>query len=346
MDHLEQKALPPDSGSNAGGTRRSVTYCVVPAELAAKLHDPLRRHFRDDSAIEVIVEQRGRERRRNADRRVSEGKTPPAADRRKIRSATGRRMGERRAPVAAAAQAPELPRRFRRHADELTFLTRVEPTGEQSEDVDTARLVARFQAGDRDAFSILYARYYDRVYGYLRVALTNQHDAEDAAQQVFMSVLEKLGDYEMRGRPFRHWLFTSVRNAAISQLRKSGRVDLEDPQETGTRLEKASVSEVPPFVFGWIADRDLLVLVERLPLAQRQVLLLRFMLDLPAAEVGEILGRTPVEVRKLQHRAMVFLRERLAALGRTPRGERIRSPWRRRKAQVGVLRERRYALLR
>ena len=106
-------------------------------------------------------------------------------------------------------------------------------------------------------------------------------------------------------------------------------------------------AEIPPFVFGWIADRDLLILVERLPLVQRQVLLLRFMLDLPAAEVGEILGRSPVEVRKLQHRAMIFLRERLAALGRTPRsGDRIRSPWRRRKAQVGVLRERRFALVR
>jgi hypothetical protein len=78
--------------------------------------------------------------------------------------------------------------------------------------------------------------------------------------------------------------------------------------------------------------------------AQRQVLVLRYMLDLPYSEIAAILDRTPAEVRKLQHRAISFLRARLTAVRRAPRrGE--RSAWRRLPTQVRILRRRRYALL-
>jgi DNA-directed RNA polymerase specialized sigma24 family protein len=84
--------------------------------------------------------------------------------------------------------------------------------------------------------------------------------------------------------------------------------------------------------------------IERLPLAQRQVLLLRFMLDLSNDEIARVLDRSNDDVRLLQSRALRFLRDRLAAVGRTStRPGRV--PALRRFRQVPVLRSRRYALL-
>jgi hypothetical protein len=95
----------------------------------------------------------------------------------------------------------------------------------------------------------------------------------------------------------------------------------------------------------WISDKDLLLFVERLPLSQRQVLLLRYVLDLTHAQSAAVLGRTPNEVRKLQQRALASLRVRLTAVGsHTARGE--RASCQRSFKQVFVLRERRFALLR
>jgi RNA polymerase sigma-70 factor (ECF subfamily) len=212
---------------------------------------------------------------------------------------------------------------------------------EPAEDEDTARLITRFQAGDDSVFAALYSRYFDRIYGYLRIALRDRHEAEDMAQQVFMKAFESLRSYEMR-RPFRAWLFTVARNTAISSLRKQSRSETMDPAKLAERSKGAN-EEAERWALSWISDHDLAFLVERLPVRQRQVLALRYLLDLRAREVAAIMDCSENEVRMLQHRAQKFLRERLAALGREPKsGERVQ--WQGRKRQAIVLRERRYIL--
>jgi RNA polymerase sigma-70 factor (ECF subfamily) len=321
-----------------------MVYCLVPRELAPRLHELLRRHFAGAAGVEVLVERRNGERRGSGDRR--DGSPPDTApdERRRVRSLAGRRVGERRA-VLVAVGAPELPRRARALADRIAFIERIEPSTRHAEDVDTAHLVMRIQGGERDAFAILYMRYFDRVYSYLRLVLRDADEAEDAAQQVFLQALEALPRYEYRGQPFRAWLFLIARNHALKQLARLGRVDVTDPGELSRQLE-ASEPDDGEIALDWLTDRELLLFVERLPLSQRQVLALRFMLDLTHAETAELLGRTPNEVRKLQQRAMTFLRDRLAAVGREPARRVPRSGCRRAPKQVFVLRERRFALLR
>src|SRR5687768_11673112 len=76
-----------------------------------------------------------------------------------------------------------------------------------AEDVQVAELVKVIQAGGNgEAFSELYRTYFDRVYGYMRLILRDEHEAEDAAQQVFINVLKGIDSYEPL-KPFRAWLF-------------------------------------------------------------------------------------------------------------------------------------------
>lgn len=327
---------------NGSGTT-PVVYCLVPAELADKIHEPLRRYFRDQPQVDVVVELRGRERRAGVERRTVDNGPPPGADdRRRIHAEMGRRVGERRAPQVGT-ETLELPRALRRHASRLTFVERLEPAGERREDDDSARLVARFQAGDQDAFAQLYTRYFDRVYGYLRIVFREVQEAEDVTQQVFMHVFMKLGDYERRRQPFRAWLFVVVRNHAINRLRKMGRLDVEDPATLDRRREHTDSGSPDPAALGWITDRDLLLFVERLPLPQRQALTMRYLLGMTISEIAAVMGRKPNDVSKLQHRALAFLRERLAAISTAPRRERP-ARCRHRPKQAVVLRERRFAL--
>jgi len=331
----------PRGHGNGHPTAKTIVYCVVPYDLAHKLHDPLRRHFRDDPGIEVIVEQRGRERRAAADRRKSKD-GPSATERRRIHNADGRRVGEQRAP-AMPVEAPELPRKARGHAERLLFYERAAPSSERTEDLDTARLITRFQAGDPDVFGVLYSRYFDRIYGYLRAALNDPHGAEDLTQDVFMKVLEALPDYERRAQPFRAWLFVIVRNHALNQLQSLRRVDVESPADISDR---AGAEEEPADLaaLAWVSDPDLMQFIERLPPAQQQVLMLRYMLDLPHRSIAAILHRENADVRVLHHRALRFLEQRLAALGRDP-GSHQQVRWQRRPRHANVLRSRRFALL-
>jgi RNA polymerase sigma-70 factor (ECF subfamily) len=219
-----------------------------------------------------------------------------------------------------------------RHGDEL-----------RAEDADTARLVVRIQAGEEELFARLYERYFDRVYGFLRVMLRDAHEAEDATQQAFMQVLEALPGFKPRGQGFRAWLFTVARNKGIDHQRKQKKLGVMEPAALDRQRDNGPPQELP--VLNWISDDDLLLFVERLPLPQRQALLLRYMLDLTNEEIGQAMGRTPEDVRKLHHRALRFLESRLGAIGREPpNGRRIRM--RRWSKQATVLRRRRFALMR
>lgn len=162
---------------------------------------------------------------------------------------------------------------------------------------------------------------------------------------MFTNAFEALPRYERRKQPFRAWLFVIARNYALNQLDRQGRVEVLEPEEIERRQEEAGEVEPAPGlpILDWITDPELLMFVERLPLVQRQVLALSFMLGLRSAEIGEILGRTPGDVRKLQSRAIVFLRERMAAIGREPDNRRDRTMLRPVK-RADVLRARRFSL--
>jgi RNA polymerase sigma-70 factor (ECF subfamily) len=326
---------------------RTVVYCVIPRDLAPRLHEPLRRHFAGGPrAVEVIVERRGSDRRDSPERRALA--TPADTDRRRVRNAQGRRIAERRAPAVAVEPPLELPRKARPHAGQIHFLERLEPSSTRLEDIDTARIVTRIQAGDDDAFALLYMRYFNRVYSYLRVLFRHDdHEAEDITQQVFMRVLEALPAYERRSQPFRAWLFTIVKNLAMTHLDRRSRSQPVEPAVMARKTEE-QLEPLPAAAVEWLTDRELVLFVERLPLPQRQVLVLRYMLDLPTKEIARILGRTAVDVRTLEHRALRFLESRLRAVGRTPapgRSGRALDAGRRTR-WMPVLRQRRAALLR
>lgn len=288
---------------------RPVIYCIVPGELARKLHKPLREFFRTDPRVEVVVERRKAERRRWGDRRRLSVVQPSNRERRHVRAERGRRVEDRRATAASAAP-PELPAAALPYRNWITFLERLEPSTLEREDADTARLIARLQAGDDSVFDLLYERYFNRVYSYLAVTLGDTDDIEDISQEVFTRILEAIPRYERRAAPFRAWLFRIVRNTAITRLRERHRLTLESPEDIGRRQD--DIDDVLQDVSErWIEDRSVVAVVAELPVVQRQVIVLRYMVGMSPSEIAVVLERSPAAVRQLQHRAMLFLRSRL-----------------------------------
>lgn len=308
------------AGGDETAAARKVLYCVVPRDLAPKLHEPLREHFRDEPGVEVVVEQRAADRRDGRARRSASSNLLDRPDRRRIRSASGRRIGDRRALAVSPTGLPPLPRKALRYARRLAFVERLAPTPQALRDADSKRLVVRFQAGDESVFGDLYLRYFDAVYTYAKMGLGEHHEAEDVTQQVFMRALAALDRYELRPNiAFRGWLFSIARNVVIDALKQRQTTSYEAPEQLEALRENGPVGLLEPAAetLGWLSDREVAMFVERLPLAQRQVLILRFMLDLNAEEIAAILGRSPNSVRKLQSRALQLLQSRLASVGRT-----------------------------
>jgi RNA polymerase sigma-70 factor (ECF subfamily) len=262
-------------------------------------------------------------------------------NRRQMVSMNGRRVHDRRA-LTVPVPPPSLPQTLERVAEQIVFLERLELSTSLVEDADTNALVFRFQSGDRDAFEQIYMRYFDRIYRYVRTVIKNVHDAEDVTQQVFAAAFQKLPYYEIRrDRPFRAWLFGFARNEVRYHWRQRDRAAPGDSIEIEDSGEAVTDSTLE--VLGWLSDRELVFLVERLPPAQCEVLTMRFLLDMTTNEIARGLDRTPESVRQLQSRALRFLATRMSALGRAPSHAR-RSPIRVILRQAPVLRSRRFAL--
>jgi RNA polymerase sigma-70 factor, ECF subfamily len=285
-----------------------LVYCVVPPELAAELHDLLLEHFRREPSVSVVVDLRRGSRRVRGDRRHVAEPRPAEGERRRIRGRDGRRVGDRRAPTDAA-RAPTLPPEAAPYADRLVFVERVEPTDQEALDMETKRLVTRFQSGDEAVFEEIYLRHFGSVYGYAHAAVRSGQDAEDAAQEVFMRALQALPQYEVREISFRAWLFRIARNVVMDSLRRGNRILVEAPEELAERQEAhASAGGAEPDL-SWLSEREVAAQVEMLPRAQREVIVLRYLLELPYDEIAGLIDETPRATRHLHSRAIRLLNQ-------------------------------------
>ena len=180
------------------------------------------------------------------------------------------------------------------------------PARESTEHV--RELVARGQQGDRDALEELYLIHFDRIYSYLHVSVGNRHDAEDLTTQTFLKMLEKIGSFKWQSAPFSAWLFRIAHNLAMDHFRARRRWQLEEevPEPSGEEEPSAELAAMKT-----IGRESMLKLIERLSPEQQQVLTLKFVFNLPNAEVAAILDKTEGAIKSLQHRALVSLQKQI-----------------------------------
>jgi RNA polymerase sigma-70 factor (ECF subfamily) len=169
-------------------------------------------------------------------------------------------------------------------------------------------LVERGQQGDRDALEELYLIHFDRIYSYLHVSVGNRHDAEDLTTQTFLKMLEKIGSFRWQSAPFSAWLFRIAHNLAMDHFRSRRRWQPEEevPEPPGEEEPSAELAAMQT-----IGRESMLKLIERLSPEQQQVLTLKFVFNLPNAEVAAILDKTEGAIKSLQHRALASLQKQI-----------------------------------
>jgi RNA polymerase sigma-70 factor (ECF subfamily) len=111
-----------------------------------------------------------------------------------------------------------------------------------------AALALRAAAGDRDAFGALVQRHQAAVRRLTRAVTGDAHDADDAAQDAFLSALDRIETYDP-SRPFGPWLMRIATNAAIDlvrrrAVRKADALDERAPSRGASPASDAEAAEV------------------------------------------------------------------------------------------------------
>jgi RNA polymerase sigma-70 factor (ECF subfamily) len=186
-------------------------------------------------------------------------------------------------------------------------------------------LVRLASSGDQRAIGSLYDIYVVPLYRFCLSKLSNETDAEDLTEEIFLKAITSIDKFTWRDttrkrddeapefNPFRAWLFRIARNQIISTYRKKdtrSRVDVHYEDEPIWIADQAPGPEE-------ITERKFLLeqaaaAIEQLPESQRDVVQLRFMGNMKVSEIAAALGKEPGNVRVLQHKALKNLRTILA----------------------------------
>ena len=142
--------------------------------------------------------------------------------------------------------------------------------------------------------------------------MRHRETAEDLAQQVFLRAWQAIPRYEQRGAPFKAWLYRMARNQVIDHFRT------QRPTSDLEGIEVAEPAEAEDRVLAAELHGRLRRALDRLTPDHREVLVLRFLMEKSAAEIGQIMNRKEVTVRGLQMRALRALRKEIAAIGGLP----------------------------
>jgi RNA polymerase sigma-70 factor (ECF subfamily) len=151
----------------------------------------------------------------------------------------------------------------------------------RASDLDLVRLA---QDGDRAAFRVLLERHYGMLYRVAYRFLGNRAEAEDAAQEMAMTLAEKIGSFAGRSR-FSTWLY----QIALNQCRDHAR-----RQKSQGRVQAAFIEVEASRSADW-ADSDLRLkwlyqTIDRLKPDLKETALLVLAEDMSHAEAGDVLG--------------------------------------------------------
>ncbi len=184
----------------------------------------------------------------------------------------------------------------------------IHPMAAQPED-DSAVITA-ILSGDVARFEVLMRRHNQRVFRTARAILRDDAEAEDAAQQAWLSAYQHLAQWDGRAR-FSTWLTRIVVHTAIRRRHSaSAGMRLRLVTNDGKEAETMSLRPSPEDEAARVQARALLErAIDALPESSRVVVVLRDLEELSSAETADALGLTEEAVRVRLHRARRVLRE-------------------------------------
>jgi RNA polymerase sigma-70 factor (ECF subfamily) len=179
------------------------------------------------------------------------------------------------------------------------------------EDPDLA-LLGRWQAGDRQAGTQLFRRYFPTVRRFFRNKVGPQ-DVEDLVQRTFAGLVEAVGQFR-RDASFRVFLFAVARHQLYKFLRDHGRREARHAADLGVSSIHA-LGHSPSSILAAGETHGLVQqALQRIAVEHQVVIELFYWEEITGPEIAEILGVAAATVRTRLHRARHALQEELAKL--------------------------------
>jgi len=168
-------------------------------------------------------------------------------------------------------------------------------------------LILNAMKGDPSGLAAVYDFYARRIHRYFYSRVENMEDAKDLTAQTFMSVIEALPRYQHRGQ-FTAWIFRIARSKVMDHFRRNHSKVRKDAS-VNDRVFDETLDNI-------VQDQTidtLHAIIKFLKEDERELLRLRFVVDLSYVEIAELVGRKEDAVRKSINRILERLHVQMEA---------------------------------
>jgi len=172
--------------------------------------------------------------------------------------------------------------------------------------VPTSWPTRRRAVREQRSFADVAEEHLDDVYRYLLYMTGNPHTAEDLAAETFERALRRWRRFDPRRASARTWLCQLARSTALDHFRAERRRRRREDAYSA----EASDSQEP--IFGGLSP-EIDAAVRSLSAAEREVVVLRVVLELDGETTARVLGIRPTAVSTRLSRALQKLEERMVS---------------------------------
>ncbi|WP_276662125.1 RNA polymerase sigma factor [Syntrophomonas wolfei] len=187
--------------------------------------------------------------------------------------------------------------------------------GELDQVISDELLAEQALLGNTAAFEELVNRYKKSVFAIVYRICGQYQDAEDISQEVFLTLFEKLYQFD-REKKFSPWLHRIAVNTSISALRKKKNIISLNFDESFISIAFNNRSHFDAGDPHLMLEREELrkeigSAIMQLPESYRTVIALRYQMEFSNQEIADILGVSKDNVEVKVHRARMALRKRI-----------------------------------
>lgn len=151
-------------------------------------------------------------------------------------------------------------------------------------------LISRCQQGDQDALKEIFDQYHKKVYRIAYGVVRQREDALDIVQEVFIKLFRSIRNFKGKSK-FYTYLYRMALNTAIDHSRKRGKLIASSLDEDRGFQPSDEIGKRPDRI---LLDKELeervKLALEKLPIDQRMVLVLREVEGLSYQEMAETMG--------------------------------------------------------
>lgn len=177
---------------------------------------------------------------------------------------------------------------------------------------EAVKLVAEVLAGHRESFAELLREYQGPIYNLaLRLTGGSTDQAADLSQEIFTRAWLKLPAYDS-ARPFFTWLYSLALNVIRNHLARNRRRPPASGPEADRLADERRDLDPQDALQRRREQAELLAVLQRLPLEQREVLLLRYYKEIIFPDLAVILGISESAAKMRASRGLAALRQLLA----------------------------------